>query len=287
VTRFGDITDTISLANGVEMPRFGLGTYKTAPGDEAVQSVRAALDAGYRLIDTAALYGNEADVGRVIAESGVPREEAFVTTKVWNDDQGYEKTAAAIGESLRLLGMEYVDLYLVHWPRPDLMHGTWAAMEEALSAGKVRAIGVCNHLEHHIDALCAEGTVAPMVNQLEFHLRLQQPGVVEYCQSRGIVVEAWAPLMRGRVADIPDVIEIATKHGVTPIQVAIRWVLQRDVVAIPKSARPERILSNAGVFGFELSEADMETLDGLDTGERLGRHPDNFDEAGPVARARP
>ncbi len=282
MSSLGSIHDTIALRSGVEMPRLGLGTYKTPEGDAVEGAVLSALECGYRHIDTASLYGNEDGIGGAVIESGLPRKDLFIATKVWNDEQGYENTLAALAMSLERLRMDYIDLYLVHWPIPELMADTWRAMEEALETGRVRAIGVCNHLESHLSALLDVASSAPAVNQIEFHLRLQQPDLLSFCDASGIVVEAWAPLMRGGVADIDEVRVIAEAHRVTPFQIAVRWVLQRGVVAIPKSVHPERIRANADVFGFELSDAEMTVLDGLDAGERIGRHPDSF--ADPATR---
>jgi diketogulonate reductase-like aldo/keto reductase len=264
------------------MPALGIGTYKTPDGSVVEEAVSTALERGYRQVDTASLYGNETGVGVAIAASGVPRQEVFVTTKVWNEEQGYDETLLALGRSLDRLGMDYVDLYLVHWPLPEHMAGTWKAMEELLRSGKTRAIGVCNHLEHHLETLFEIADVPPAVNQIEHHFGLQQPALTAYCARRGIVVQAWAPLMRGRVAEMPQVTEIASAHGVTPYQVAIRWVLQEGFSAIPKSVHAERITANADVFHFELSADEMAVLVSLDAGERISRHPDTW--ADPATR---
>lgn len=270
-----DLASSIEIAPGVTMPVLGLGTYK-AVGEEAARAVEHALRCGYRGVDTASFYGNEEDVARGIDASGVPREEVFIATKVWNDEQGFEETLAALDRSLARLGTDYVDLYLVHWPVPRLMRETWAAMEEALAQGKARAIGVCNHLEHHLEDLLADATVKPAVNQFEFHVRLQQPSLVSYCREAGITVQAWAPLMRGGVADIPEVASVAASHGATCAQVALAWIISKGLTAIPKSVHPERIEENAGAFGVELTHEEIELLDGLDAGLRLGPDPDTF-----------
>jgi len=275
------IGDTVTLSNGVEMPRLGLGTYKSAQGGDVERAVTCALEIGYRGIDTASMYGNEEGIGRAIATSGVPRAEIFLASKVWNDEQGYDATLAALDRSLARLGTDHLDLYLVHWYRPETPD-TWRAMERLLTEGAVRAIGVCNHLEHHIEHLLATAEVAPMVNQYEFHPWLQQPGLLGYCEGRDIVVQAWAPLMRGRVAEIPEIVEIGARHGKTPAQVTLRWILQHGVTTIPKSVHPERIAENADVFDFQLSVEEMRTIDLLDRGQRLGAHPDT----GPVTSYR-
>lgn len=270
----GGISDTVTLSNGVEMPRLGLGTYKSADGEEVVRAVEAALAEGYRGVDTASFYGNERGVGEGMRRSGIPREDLFIATKVWNDEQGYESTLEALDASLRRLGSDYVDLYLIHWPIQRLMRGTWKAMEEALSSGKTRAIGVCNFLVHHLDELAEIATIPPAVNQFEFHPGLQQPDVVRRCESDGMIVQAWAPLMRGRVCDIPLLQDLGARHGKTPAQIAIRWILQRGITTIPKSVHAERIRENADVFDFELTGDEVARVDMLDTGERLGQDPD-------------
>lgn len=267
------ISDTVQLGPGVAMPRFGLGTYKTADGEEVESAVSAALDAGYRSIDTASLYGNEEGIGRALARSGIPRDKLFVTTKIWNDEQGYENTLAASHRSLERLGLSYVDLYLIHWPIPQFMEETWRAMEELLGEGHVRGIGVCNFLEPDLEQLLEIAEFRPRVNQFEFHPRLQQPALVQMCDSENIIVEAWAPLMRGGVFDIPEITSIGAAHGKSNAQVTLRWILQRGIVAIPKSVHAERIEANAAIFDFELTSDEMATLDGLDREERVGRHP--------------
>lgn len=272
-----DITATIELANGVTMPRLGLGTYKSAEGGDVERSVAAALELGYRSIDTASLYGNEAGIGAAIARSAVPRSELFLASKVWNDEQGFDATLAAFERSLARLGTDYLDLYLVHWPR-EQTHDTWRALERLYAEDAVRAIGVCNHLEHHLEALVAVAEVPPLVDQYEFHPWLQQPSLRAYCAAHGIVAEAWAPLMKGRVAEVPELVAIGTAHGKTPAQVAVRWLLQQGVVTIPKSVHPGRIAENADVFDFSLSAEEMATIASLDRGYRFGPEPDRGGE---------
>ena len=254
----------------------GLGTYKTAEGEEVVGAVSAALAAGVRSIDTASLYGNEDGLGRGVRESGIPREDVFITTKLWNKDQGYSTTRTALERSLENLSSDYVDLYLIHWPIAETMRETWRAMEDLLEEGLARAIGVSNFLPHHLEDLSVDARVRPMVDQFEFHPRLQQPEVVEYCRQREIVVEAWRPIMRGQVGEIDEVAKIAAAHDRSAAQVTIRWILQRGIAVIPKSSRPERIRENFDVFDFELSSEEMTVMDSLDRGERLGHDPDNF-----------
>jgi len=267
------IGSTIELEDAPPMPRLGLGTYKTAPGAEVEHSVEAALRSGYRLIDTAALYDNEDGVGAGIRASGVPREEVYLTSKVWNDDQGFESTLAACDRSLARLGTDYLDLYLIHWPIRTTLAETWRAMEELLAAGKTRAIGVCNCLSFQLDELLKIAEVPPAVDQIEFHPRLQQPGLQAYLAEHDIALEAWAPVMRGGVNDIPELIEIGRAHGKSPAQVSIRWILQMGYVAIPKSVHEDRIAENADIFDFELSDQEMEAIDRLDRGQRIGPDP--------------
>jgi diketogulonate reductase-like aldo/keto reductase len=278
------LADTVEIAPGVHMPRLGLGTYKSPAGPDVEHEVAWGLELGYRLIDTAALYGNEESIGRALRSSTMPREDVFLTTKVWNSDQGYESTLSACDASLRRLGVDQVDLYLTHWPMPKLMRDTWLAMEELLAAGKTRAIGVCNHLPHHLEELLSYAHVPPAVDQVEHHPRLQQTALRDFCRNRGITMQAWAPIMRGRVNGIPELVEIADRHGKTPAQVSIRWILQHGVTTIPKSVHRERVAENADVFDFELSPDETAVVDGLDTGERLGPDPDTFGAFGWATR---
>ena len=273
-----DITRTVRLANGVEMPILGFGTYKIVDQTELERSVLTAFEAGYRSIDTASAYENEEAIGRALRECGLPRDEIFLTTKPWNDEQGEAGVARAIERSLGRLGVDHVDLYLVHWPIPRLYESTWRGMERVLEEGLARAIGVCNFLEHHLEGLSAVAEVMPMVDQVEHHPRLQQPGLRAHCKERGIALEAWAPIMRGRVDEEPVLVRIAEAHGVSPVQVALRWSIQHGTIVIPKSATPERIRVNADLFGFELTAEEMSAIDALDRGEagRLGKHPDEF-----------
>jgi diketogulonate reductase-like aldo/keto reductase len=259
------------------MPQLGLGVWRSAPGAETEQAVRWAIEAGYRHIDTAAIYQNEADVGKAIAVSGVPREDVFVTTKVWNTDQGYERTLRGFQVSLDKLDMDYVNLYLVHWPVKGKFKETWRGLEHIYEQGRAKAIGVSNFLVHHLEDLLGSAKVKPMVNQVEFHPRLQQPELLAFDQKHGIAHEAWAPIMKGRVNDIAEIKTIAETHKKTPIQVTLRWELQKGVVTIPKSVNQDRIVGNADVFDFELSADEMAAIDGLDREERVGPHPDEID----------
>jgi diketogulonate reductase-like aldo/keto reductase len=278
------LDDRVEIAPGVRMARLGLGTYKSAEGPDVEGEVSYGLELGYRHVDTAALYGNETGVGRSLRDSGIPRDEYTVATKVWNSDQGYRGTLEAFDRSLEKLGLEYVDLYLVHWPLPKLTAETWRAMEEVHASGRARALGVCNFLVHHLEDLLSFAQVPPVLDQVEHHVRLQQPELRDYCGSHGMTLQAWAPIMRGRVTAIPEVIEIGRRHGKTPAQVAIRWILEHGVTAVPKSVHRKRIAENADVFDFALDEAEMATLDALDRGERVGGHPDQFSgvEGGPT-----
>lgn len=271
------IRDAATLSNGVKMPWLGLGTWKSGEGGEVEQAIRWALELGYRHIDTARIYENETGVGRGIRESGVPREEIFVTTKVWNSDQGYDTTLRAFDASLERLGMESVDLYLVHWPVKGKYKETWRALESIYESGRARAIGVSNFLVHHLEDLLTSARIVPMVDQVEFHPRLVQPELLKFCREKNIVLEAWSPLLRGDLGSLGEVPAIAKRHGKTPAQVILRWDLQHGVVTIPKSTNRDRIAENAAIFDFELSPEEMSAIDRLDEGRRVGPDPDNFD----------
>lgn len=270
------LADRVEIAPGVWMPRLGLGTYKAPEGPEVLSEVETGLRIGYRGIDTAALYGNEHSVGEAIRRSGLTREDVFVATKVWNADQGYRSTLAAFSSSLERLGFDFVDLYLIHWPNPELMEPTWRAMQEIQRSGRARAIGVCNFLVHHLELLATFAETPPAVDQLELHPGLQQPEVRAYCAEHGITVQAWAPVMRGRAGDVPELVEIARRHGKTPAQVSIRWILQSGVTTIPKSTHEERLRENADVFDFELTAEEMATIDSIGREQRLGPDPNRY-----------
>ncbi|MEH6947043.1 aldo/keto reductase [Bacillus sp. JJ634] len=271
-----NIKETITLHNGVKIPQLGFGVFKVENGSQTVQSVKKALEVGYRSIDTAAIYQNEEGVGQAIRESGIPREDIFVTSKVWNTDQGYESTLAAFDASLKRLGLDYLDLYLIHWPGKDKYVDTWRALETLYKEGKVRAIGVSNFHIHHLENLLKSSEMKPVINQIELHPRLTQVEIREFCQKHDIQVEAWSPLGRGVLLDNPTIGEIAKKHGKTSAQVIIRWHLQHEVVVIPKSVTPARIEENAQVFDFELSVEEMKEIDGLHANERVGSNPDEL-----------
>jgi 2,5-diketo-D-gluconate reductase A len=258
------VIPTISLNNGVEMPRLGLGT--GGGDDEATRArVRQAIEVGYRLFDTAARYGNEAGVGQGVADSGIPRAEVFVCTKLRGADHGYESTKRALDASLRRLGMDYVDLYLIHWPLPrqDKYTESWRAMAELLAEGRTRAIGVSNFLAEHLDRLAADSPVVPAVNQIEVHPRHPQPEQRADNERRGIVTQSWSPLSRGGLLADPALAAIAGRHGRSPAQIVLRWHVQQGLTAIPKASHVDRMRENADVFGFDLTDDDLTEIAGL------------------------
>ena len=265
------LTDGYKLSNGYSIPCVGFGTFLT-PEDEVVESVKAALKAGYRHIDGAAVYGNEKGVGKGIKESGVAREEIFVTSKVWNAERGYEKTKAAFQKTLDDLGLEYLDLYLIHWPAnrrqfgdaaADLNAQTWRAMEDLYLEGKIKSIGVSNFWPHHLEELMKTARIKPMVNQIEYHPGWMQHAVVSYCEVHNILVEAWSPLGRSNVLKNETVKAVAAAYGKSEAQICIRWALQHGILPLPKSVTPERIQQNAEVFDFEISAEDMQKIDNI------------------------
>ncbi len=268
------IADRVEIAAGVWMPRLGLGTYLAAAGPDVEGEITYGLSIGYRGIDTAAMYRNERSIGQAIRASGLPRADLFVATKVWNTDQGHEQTLAAFERSVSRLGLEYVDLYLVHWPVRGKARGTWRAMEELLATGKTRAIGVCNHMEADLDDLLSYASVPPAIDQVELHPYLQRAGLRRYCRERAITVQAWAPLMKGRAGGVAELAKIGWAHGKSPAQVSLRWLLQHGVTAIPKSVHRKRVAENADLFDFELTEAEMAVIDGLDRAKRMGLGPE-------------
>ena len=275
------LTDYYELSSGVKIPCIGFGTWQAADGEVAFNAVRDALKAGYRHIDTAAIYRNEESVGKAIRESGIPREKIFVTTKLWNKCRSYELTYSAFERSISKLGLDYVDLYLIHWPASpaeyenfnEINLDAWKAMTELYKAGKIKAIGVSNFLPHHLEALM-KTEIAPMVNQIEYHPGYTQPETVEYCKKNGIIVEAWSPLGSGRVLSDQRLIKIAEKYGKSVAQVCVRWCLQNGTVPLPKSVTASRIAENADVFDFEISAEDMETINGFEVFGESGFHPD-------------
>ncbi len=271
----------IILNNGVEMPQLGFGVWQV-PDDEAERAVATALEAGYRSVDTAAIYGNEEGTGKAIAASGIPREEIFVTTKLWNSDQGYDSTLRAFDASLAKLGLEYVDLYLIHWPTParGKFVDSYKAFEKLHAAGRIRAIGTSNFLPEHLERLIAETSVIPAVNQIELHPHLQQHAAREYHAEQGIATEAWSPLGQGKgLLEVPAIVAIAQKHNRTPAQIVLRWHLQLGNVVIPKSVTPSRIRENIEVFDFSLDDEDLAAISALNEDRRLGPDPAKFDMA--------
>jgi 2,5-diketo-D-gluconate reductase A len=267
----------IELNNGVRMPQLGYGVFQV-PDDETTAAVKAALEAGYRSIDTAAVYGNEKGVGQAIAESGIARDELFVTTKLWNADQGHDTALAAFDASLDKLGLDHVDLYLIHWPTParDLYLDTWRALEKLLADGRTRAIGVSNFTAAHLERLMDSASVVPAVNQIELHPGLQQRELRDFHARHGIVTEAWSPLAQGAVLQDEAVTTIAARHGRSPAQVVLRWHLQIGNVVIPKSVTETRIRENLDVFGFELTPQEIDALTAADRGLRTGPDPDTL-----------
>lgn len=276
-----NLQDTVTLVNGVKIPWLGLGVFKVKEGSEVVDAVRTAIKYGYRSIDTAAIYKNEEGVGQGIKEglqeAGIAREDLFVTSKVWNADQGYDSTLEAYQTSLKKLDLDYLDLYLIHWPVKGKYKDTWRALERIYHEGRVRAIGVSNFHIHHLKDIFQDSTIKPMVNQVEFHPRLAQKELRAFCREQGIQFEAWSPLMQGKLLDNPTLQKIADKYGKSIAQVIIRWDLQNGVVTIPKSIKEHRIIENSNVFDFELTKDDLEQIDALNQNQRVGSDPDNFD----------
>lgn len=268
---------TTTLNNGVKMPWMGAGVWQINSDEETSRVVQAAIAAGYRRIDTASLYGNERGVGEGIRQSGVARDQIFVTTKVWNDDMRTGRIEEALEKSLQKLGFDYVDLYLLHWPVSGKIIPAWQALERLYREGRVRAIGVSNFMIPHLEDLLSSTRVVPAVNQIEFHPYLQSRALLNYCRGKNIQLEAWSPLMQGGpLLQNPVLEDIARAHGKTPAQIILRWDLQMGVATIPKSARAERLAANANVFDFALSEAEMRAIAGLDRGQRAGPDPFNF-----------
>lgn len=272
-----NITDCTKLNNGLAMPWLGFGVFLMEIGGETELAVKTALEAGYRSIDTAAIYENEASVGKAIQESGIPREELFITTKLWNADQGYDTVLKAFDESMNKLQLESLDLYLIHWPVVGRYVESWKALEKLYQDGRVRAVGISNFQIHHIEDILAKCKVKPMLNQVELHPRLRQADLHQFCVQNQIQLQAWAPLMQGKALDIPEIVGIAEKYGKSPAQILIRWDLQNEVITIPKSITPNRIIENSQVFDFQISEEDMVSIDRLNQDKRVGPDPNNFD----------
>lgn len=276
-----NLKSTKTLHNGVEMPLLGLGVFRVEDGQELIDAVKIAIKHGYRSIDTAAIYGNEVGVGqgirKGIEEGNVAREELFITSKVWNSELGYEETIAAYEESLTKLGLEYLDLYLIHWPVEGKFKEAWKALETLYKEGRVKAIGVSNFQIHHLEELMKDAEINPMVNQVEYHPRLTQKELQKFCKEQYIQLEAWSPLMAGQLLDNEELQEIASRHGKSVAQIIVRWDLQNDVITIPKSTKEYRIIENADVFDFELTKEDMDQINQLNKNHRVGPDPDNFD----------
>jgi methylglyoxal/glyoxal reductase len=271
-----NLQSTFTLHNGKEIPYVGLGVYKMEDPEETVQSVKTAIEYGYRSIDTASFYQNEESVGKAAKESSIARKDLFITSKVWNTDQGYDATLKAFEESLKKLDMEYLDLYLIHWPVKDKYKETWKALERIHDEGLVKSIGVSNFKQHHLEDLLSDSNEKPVLNQVELHPRLTQEGLRDYCTSQNIAVEAWSPIARGKLLNEPMLNHIAAKHGKTAAQVILRWHLQNNVIIIPKSVHVNRIKENGDLFDFELSLEDMNHINQLNMNERFGANPDDF-----------
>ncbi|MGO2480420.1 aldo/keto reductase [Glutamicibacter ardleyensis] len=271
------VIPAVTLNNGVQMPQIGFGVFQV-PNEEATTAVAAALKAGYRSIDTAAIYGNEEGVGKALAESGINREELFITSKIWISDMGYEQTLKAFDESLQRLGLDYLDLFLIHWPAPEkeLYVETWKALEKLYAEKKIRAIGVSNFQPTHLQKLIDATDVVPAVNQVELHPALQNAEVSAANAGHGIATEAWSPLAQGALLNDASILAIGEAHQVTAAQVILRWHLQRGRVIIPKSVTESRIVQNLDLFGFELSAEELAAIDALDRGGRTGPDPDSF-----------
>lgn len=262
------------LSNGVKIPNIGFGTYKLGNHEESIEAVKYAIKNGYRHIDAAAFYNNEEAVGIGIKESKINREEIFLTTKLWNDNHGYEKTMKAFNESINRLGVEYIDLYLVHWPN-KLNLETWTAFEDLYEQGKVKAIGVCNFKESHIEELNKSAKIMPMVNQIEIHPYRSQKNMISYCKENNIQVVAWSPIMRGRIFSDELMLALSEKYNKSIPQIALRWHLQNGVIPIPKSSNIERIKENLNIFDFEISKEDMKLIDKLNKNENVSTVPEN------------
>ena len=280
------LQDTLCLRNGVKIPCIGYGTYKTANNEEGLQAIKQAIEAGYRHIDTAQGYQNEHLVAAAIKESGLPREAFFITSKLWNDNQGYEAALASFEETCHQLQTDYLDLFLIHWPIPighthdwkQLNQETWRAFEQLYREGRIKAIGVSNFLVHHLENLLQTSEILPMVNQLEFHPKYQQREIVSYCQSKDILVESWGPLMRGKAFTEPVLLKMEKESGHTIAQLLVRWCLQKQVLPLQKSMKLDRMIANAQVFDFQLNEEQMQTLDEMNTLDSYVFHPDKNDE---------
>lgn len=276
------IKETFKLRNDVQIPSIGFGTWQTPSGETAVAAVKCALESGYTHIDTAAAYNNEKSVGQAIAESGIERNKLFVTSKLWNSSRGYDKTLRAFDKSLKDLSLEYLDLYLIHWPAAKgadwqkVNNETWRAMEELYKTGKIKAIGVSNFLPHHLQPLIDSAEIFPAVNQIEYHPGQMQQETVQFCRDKDIIIEAWSPLGTGKMLTNPQLMEIAKHYQKSVAQLCIRWCLQNDVLPLPKSVTPERIIENREVFDFEISDEDMKTINEMPYIGGSGLNPDTI-----------
>lgn len=261
------IADRVEIAPGVMMPRLGIGTSHVVGRKDVEREIATGLELGYRLIDTATAYRNEEHIGATLEKSGVARDEIFVTTKVWASDQGYESTLRAFDASRTRLRLDYLDLYLIHWPKTSLTAETWRAFEKLLSDGAVRSIGVSNFLAHDLAQLDSIANVPAAVNQIEFHPYLQRPELVAQCRARGIAIEAWSPLIRGKIGRIPELVEMGRRRGKTAAQITLRWILEKGMIAIPKSLHEYRLKENADIYDFSLTAEEAAAIDDLDRGE--------------------
>jgi diketogulonate reductase-like aldo/keto reductase len=276
-----NLKNTVTLNNGVKMPWLGLGVFRVEDSPNLVDSVKTAIKNGYRSIDGAAIYGNEVSMGKGIAEgmkaAGISRENLFITSKVWNADLGYESTIKAYETSLKKLGLDYLDLYLIHWPVEGKYKDAWRALEYLYKQGRVKAIGVSNFQVHHLENLMKDAEIKPMINQVEFHPRLTQEKVRAFCKENDIQVEAWSPLMVGKLLDNEILKEIAHNHNKSIAQIILRWDIQNGVITIPKSTNVGRIIENSQIFDFELTNEEVEKINSLNQDLRVGPDPDNFD----------
>ncbi|MFJ6209123.1 aldo/keto reductase [Lysinibacillus sp. NPDC092081] len=274
------LQDTITLNNGLQMPGMGLGVFQVE-NDATAEMVKNAIEVGYRSIDTAAIYGNETGVGegirQALATTGLQREDLFITSKVWNDGLSYEETIAAYEDSLEKLGLDYLDLYLIHWPGKNKFAEAWRALEDLYEQGKIKAIGVCNFHVTHLQDLLKTARITPVINQVEFHPRLQQAELRSFCEEHNIQMEAWAPLMQGGLLDNETISTIAEKYGKTNAQVILRWDIQNGIITIPKSVRKERMIQNADIFDFTLTDEEMAIINAMNLEQRVGPNPDEFD----------
>lgn len=271
------IRASLKLSNNIEIPVFGLGTYLSKPGEESYNAVRYAIDEGYIHFDTAAFYQNEADIGKAIKDSGVSRDNLFVTTKVWNTDQGFDNTLNAFDRSMKKLDLDYIDLYLIHWPQQGTRSDTWKAIEKIYDSGKVNSIGVSNYTVKHLKELSENADILPMVNQVELSPYLYQKDLIEFSKELQIVTEAYSPLTRRRKFNDQKLVEIAEKYSKSPAQILIRWCLQKGLVVLPKSSNPERIKENANVFDFEINDNDISLLDSFNENFRIAWNPETVD----------